>query len=317
MREFLPQRAFLVIVMALGIIVLTPTPLLADTAFAWFAIVEISLVVLLIPVILIESVVFRIRLRLGWLRALGVSACANLVSTGAAIVSLEVIFENRKPFLITGAEALMPFLAMLFLLFFVSSWVEYRVAVWMLRHERSGSGILSPKPAPTGSEPLSPAAALRPTAHLLRTVLNGKVASYLFLTVIGGWLILNNNGSGVAPQASPVGSLRTINTAEVTYSSTYTTGSSATLANLDGTASPSTAESAGLIDSILASGVKSNYRFVYTPGPKEKGQITTYTITASPVQGPGNGNFYFSDQTGVIRMNPSRPANATDSPLAG
>ena len=39
-----------------------------------------------------------------------------------------------------------------------------------------------------------------------------------------------------ANQASAVGSLRTINTSEVTYSSTYTSGYSWTLAALDGPA---------------------------------------------------------------------------------
>ena len=64
-----------------------------------------------------------------------------------------------------------------------------------------------------------------------------------------------------ANQASAVGSLRTINTSEVTYSSTYTVGFSPTLSALDGSATPSTYLSAGLIDSVLGSGIKSTYGF--------------------------------------------------------
>lgn len=141
-----------------------------------------------------------------------------------------------------------------------------------------------------------------------------------------------------ANQASAVGSLRTINTSEVTYSSTYTLGFSSLLADLDGSASPSTSASAGLIDSILAGMIKSNYNFIYTACPTtpaaiactvggtqtEPGQvctagttISTYEVSASPLQCAGNGNFYFTDHSGVIRMNTAAPAGPTDSPLAG
>ena len=58
-----------------------------------------------------------------------------------------------------------------------------------------------------------------------------------------------------ANQASAVGSLRTINTSEVTYASTYTTGFSQDLTQLDGTTSPSTVVAAGVIDTGLARGV--------------------------------------------------------------
>ena len=63
-----------------------------------------------------------------------------------------------------------------------------------------------------------------------------------------------------AQQASAVGSLRTINTSEVTYASTYTTGFSQDLISLDGTANPSTQASAGLIDSILGNGCQERLR---------------------------------------------------------
>jgi type IV pilus assembly protein PilA len=123
-----------------------------------------------------------------------------------------------------------------------------------------------------------------------------------------------------ANQASAVGSLRTINTSEVTYASTYTTGFSANLLQLDGTVSPSTDSAAGLIDSVLASGIKSGYTFVYTSYPVTSGSITRidkYSCNASPTQGTGNGNFYYTDESGVIRQNTSASATSSDSPLAG
>ena len=61
----------------------------------------------------------------------------------------------------------------------------------------------------------------------------------------------------------------------------------------------------------------SGYRFDYSPGPPDaKGKITTYSLTASPLKA-GGGNFFYTDQTGVIRVNTSRPATASDNPLEG
>src|SRR5579863_5571090 len=63
-----------------------------------------------------------------------------------------------------------------------------------------------------------------------------------------------------ANQASAVGSLRTLNTAEVTFASTYTIGFSPTLVALGPPAvgTPDNVTAANLIDSILAAGSKSN-----------------------------------------------------------
>ena len=143
-----------------------------------------------------------------------------------------------------------------------------------------------------------------------------------------------------ANQASAVGSIRSINTEEVAYTTTYTLGFSYSLGAL-GTNGASTADNAGLIDSVLASGVKSNYQFEYTanavlpyagagcavnplPGFTQSGSVgsnipvSTYAINASPLAcATGNGNYYYSDQTGVIRMNNTAVAGTTDSPLAG
>jgi len=122
-----------------------------------------------------------------------------------------------------------------------------------------------------------------------------------------------------ANQASAVGSLRTLNTAEITYSSTYNVGFTATLSYL---APPSTAQptstAAGLIDSILAGGSKSGYSFAYTPATADStGRINQYSITANPITLSTGTNYYFTDQSGVIRQNSTSTAQATDSPIAG
>ncbi len=121
-------------------------------------------------------------------------------------------------------------------------------------------------------------------------------------------------------QASAGGNLRTINTAESTYADTYKAGFSPSLAALGpppGDAQPS-ASAAGLIDPVLASGVKTGYRFTYTPGPPDMtGHIKTYAVVARPVVYGTTGSMsYFTDQSGVIRMTgEDRPATGKDTPV--
>ncbi len=121
-----------------------------------------------------------------------------------------------------------------------------------------------------------------------------------------------------ANQASAVGSLRTINTSEVTYSSTYTTGFSTTLLDLDGPPGSSLPTAAGLIDSVLGNGTKSGYAFPYV-GVLANGRYDSYSVNANPTQGcgTGNGNCYYTDNSGVIRLNTAAVATSADSPLSG
>jgi prepilin-type N-terminal cleavage/methylation domain-containing protein len=134
-----------------------------------------------------------------------------------------------------------------------------------------------------------------------------------------------------ANQASAVGSLRTLNTAEITYATTYNTGYTSTLGDLGpngGGANP-VATAAGLIDSVLAGSAatgaaattssKSGYQFTYTPSATDtSGRVNTYQITATPISvGTTGTNFYYTDQSGVIRQNSTNVAGSSDSPLAG
>jgi len=136
-----------------------------------------------------------------------------------------------------------------------------------------------------------------------------------------------------ANQASAVGSLRTLNTAEVTYSTTYNTGYSSTLGDL-GPGSPGAnvpnATAAGLVDEVLSGNAngstpgattssKSGYQFVYTPSaPDSNNKINNYAFTATPISvGTTGTNFYYTDQSGVIRQNSTAVAGSADSPLAG
>jgi prepilin-type N-terminal cleavage/methylation domain-containing protein len=119
-----------------------------------------------------------------------------------------------------------------------------------------------------------------------------------------------------ANEASAVGSMRTINTACVTYSSTYGTGFPAGLANL-APANPATAAAADLIDQVLAGGTKSGYIFAYVPGAVVGGVIPTYTLNADPVNAGTTGQRHFyTDQSGVIRFDPGAPATNLSPPIS-
>ncbi len=119
-----------------------------------------------------------------------------------------------------------------------------------------------------------------------------------------------------ANEASAVGSLRTLNTACVSYSTTYGTGYPAALANL-GPGAPATAATADLIDGVLAAGTKSGYVFTYVAGAVVAGQVPTYTINADPVSvGTTGQRGFFTDQSGVIRANPTGPATVANLPIS-
>ena len=129
-----------------------------------------------------------------------------------------------------------------------------------------------------------------------------------------------------ANESSAVGSVRTINTAEVSYAAAFPdTGFAATLDNLGGTAAAcapgtsATTTSGCYIDVLLSvTKQKSGYQFTAVGGTL--GGSTTnnvYTVTAIPlgVGSTGNRGFY-SDQSGVIRYSLDGTApTAASSPL--
>jgi len=121
-----------------------------------------------------------------------------------------------------------------------------------------------------------------------------------------------------ANEASAVGSLRTINTAAILYSTTYGTGFPTTLASLGGsTSSAASSTSAELLDTVLASGTKSGYTFVYTASAPVAGTTNSYTLTATPIAvGTTGQRMFFTDQSGVIRANVlGSGANANSTPI--
>jgi type IV pilus assembly protein PilA len=121
-----------------------------------------------------------------------------------------------------------------------------------------------------------------------------------------------------ANEASAVASLRTLNTASITYNSTYNAYAS-TLSYLGPSSGATpTSTSADLLDGVLAptGGVnvstKAGYTFTYACATP----FAVYTITATPVVVNQTGvRYFFTDQSGVIRANPAGAATASSTPI--
>lgn len=124
-----------------------------------------------------------------------------------------------------------------------------------------------------------------------------------------------------ANEASAVGTLRTLNTAAITYESTYGNGYPPTLASFGG-GTPATCNNANLVDDSIAAppSQKSGYVFTYQDGAGDVPNKAlaggcagnnTYLTTAFPITPGTTGQRSFcSDQSGVIRY------NTTGAPLA-
>jgi len=130
-----------------------------------------------------------------------------------------------------------------------------------------------------------------------------------------------------ANESSAVGSVRTVNTAMVTYAAQFPdTGYAATLDALGGQAATcappavATLAAACLIDQSLsvAPYQKSGYTFTAAGAKVNSNVNNVYTVTAVPqgVGSTGNRSFY-SDQSGVIRynLNGSAAPTVNSSPL--
>jgi type IV pilus assembly protein PilA len=116
-----------------------------------------------------------------------------------------------------------------------------------------------------------------------------------------------------ANESSAVASIRTINTGEITYNSSYpTVGYATALTNLGGVA-PCTPSSttACLIDSVLAGGVKSGYNFTAagSGGPP----LIQYFATAVPITLNQTGiRSFCSFEDAVVRVQPTGAAIASE-----
>jgi type IV pilus assembly protein PilA len=112
-----------------------------------------------------------------------------------------------------------------------------------------------------------------------------------------------------ANEASAVGSLRTINTSEVTYNSTYpSVGFTCSLAAMGpvATGASPTSAAAGLIDANLAGGNKSGYSFTHGTCNLANNITVDYQWEASPQTiGTTGQRGFCTDVSGVIKYDPA------------
>jgi type IV pilus assembly protein PilA len=117
-----------------------------------------------------------------------------------------------------------------------------------------------------------------------------------------------------ANESSAVGTVRTLVTSEVTYSSTWGTGFASTLAKLGGVGAPcvATAAAACLIDNqISLGGPKSGYTIAALGAAPVNGVINAFGASAYPVaQGSTGTRTFCSDESGVVRVNVAGAAMA-------
>jgi type IV pilus assembly protein PilA len=150
-----------------------------------------------------------------------------------------------------------------------------------------------------------------------------------------------------ANEASAVGSLRTIVTAEITYHESYSNGFSPGLNSLDGSGSgDASCEHAQLLGGgftlirpafgdydEIGVAQRSGYRFRYVPGSSSSGLgpraspeatergckmagATGFEAHADPItRGTTGQRSFYADQTGVIRFNVEGPATSDSPPL--
>jgi type IV pilus assembly protein PilA len=118
-----------------------------------------------------------------------------------------------------------------------------------------------------------------------------------------------------ANEASAVSSLRTLNTAAVTYSATYGIGYPSNLASL-APAAAATSAAADLIDNVLSTGTKSGYSFTFTGAAAVGGVVQAYTATGQPTTANTTGiRYFFTDQSAVIRQAVGGAATVASTPI--
>jgi type IV pilus assembly protein PilA len=105
-----------------------------------------------------------------------------------------------------------------------------------------------------------------------------------------------------ANESSAAGSIRSINTGEVSYAAAYPTTGYTALASLGGVTPCTPSPTTGcFLDDVLAGGAKEGFTFTATGGTPVNGMNTTYTSLGYPFALNETGTRSFcSDQTGVI-----------------
>jgi type IV pilus assembly protein PilA len=117
-----------------------------------------------------------------------------------------------------------------------------------------------------------------------------------------------------ANEAAAVQNLRSIATANTIYLTTYGIGFASGLGKLGGNLVIVDANSAGLIDTVLASGVKTGYSYTYAVTATDpSGDPVGYSVTADPSSVGATGeNYFYIDQSAIIHHSNTGTATSSD-----
>jgi prepilin-type N-terminal cleavage/methylation domain-containing protein len=125
-------------------------------------------------------------------------------------------------------------------------------------------------------------------------------------------------GKMAANEASAVQSVRTIQSAQTAFATTFPSvgfaGSLAVLGGSGGVSCVASSTQGCLIDTVLASGQKSGYNISLTGDGLTPSVY--YQVNADPIlRGSSGHRSFFSDYPGVIRYNETAPATVNDPPI--
>lgn len=133
-----------------------------------------------------------------------------------------------------------------------------------------------------------------------------------------------------ANESTAAGCLRTIVTANTAFSSSYGNGYAPDLSALGGNGGSVDCNHAHLLDDALASGLKSGYRFTYTPKPDggrsavspeaaAKGCTVPgssgFAVVAEPISAATGRSSFFIDETGVLRVERGGAPSSNSPPV--
>ncbi len=120
-----------------------------------------------------------------------------------------------------------------------------------------------------------------------------------------------------ANESGAVQEVRAITTAETLYQTQYGIGYSSQLSYLGGTGTISNSTNALFLDSVVTSGSKAGYSYVYVPLVQDgNGNYITFSINANPqTLGSSGRRFFYSDQAAIIRYSYTASAVSSDPPL--
>jgi prepilin-type N-terminal cleavage/methylation domain-containing protein len=122
-----------------------------------------------------------------------------------------------------------------------------------------------------------------------------------------------------ANEAAAVGALKALTESALLYSNSYG-GFPHSISDMGPSAGGpiSSSAAADLIDSGLATGVKSGYKFTYSVVAADPaGNVVSYAISAVPVTPGSTGQRgFYTDQTGTIRVSASGTADSSSPPIS-